>query len=180
MSTINQRVIKPLPASDRENGTWLWALEDTRERTRKMVDGLTVEQLDFLPPEFQNSIGTLLYHIALIEADYLCTDVLGHEDYLPELHRILPLPDRDGFGRLSVMTGVTLDEHLARFDTVRAKVIEVFSEFTRDQLDTPRLLAEWGYEISPAWTLHHLMQHEAEHRGEIGSLITLVQAVKPS
>jgi uncharacterized damage-inducible protein DinB len=179
MTTIKQRTIAPLPARDQENGNWLWALEEARERTKTMVAGLGVEQLDFLPAELSNSIGTLLYHIALIEADYLCIDVLGREDYLPELAAILPLPDRDGFGRLSVITGLALEEHLARLDSVRAKVIEVFSDLTREQLDTLRLLEEWGYAISPAWTLHHLMQHEAEHRGEIGTLITLVEAVKP-
>jgi uncharacterized damage-inducible protein DinB len=92
----------------------------------------------------------------------------------------LPYPDRDGFGRLSVVTGLSVEEHLDRLATVRVKVIEVFRDLTREQLDTPRLLSEWGYAISPAWTLHHLMQHEAEHRGEIGTLITLVEAVKPS
>jgi uncharacterized damage-inducible protein DinB len=177
MATIKQRVIEPVPARDQENGRWLWALEETRGRTKRIVEGLTVEQLDHLPMEFQNSIGTLLYHIALIEADYLYIDVLGREDYLPELQAILPLPDRDGFGRLSVVTGVRLDEHLARLDTVRAHLLNTFSDFTREQLDTPRALPEWGYAISPAWTIHHLMQHEAEHRGEIGSLLTLIQAV---
>jgi uncharacterized damage-inducible protein DinB len=26
------------------------------------------------------------------------------------------------------------------------------------------------YETTPEWVLHHLMQHEAEHRGQIGEL----------
>jgi uncharacterized damage-inducible protein DinB len=172
--------MEPVAAHDADNARWLWALEDTRARTKKMVEGLTVEQLDRLPPDYLNSIGTLLYHIALIEADYLCIDVLGRDDYLPELQAIFPLPDRDGFGRLSVVTGLTMEEHLTRLDTVRASLIEVFRHFTREQLDAPRLLADWGYEITPAWTIHHLMQHEAEHRGEIGSLLTLIRSVSPS
>ena len=179
MTAMKQRIITPAEARDQDNARWLWALAETRGRTKRMVEGLTVEQLDYLPPEFQNSIGTLLYHIALIEADYLCIDVLGRDDYLPDLKAVLPLPDRDGFGRLSVVTGVSLDEHLSRLDLVRAQAISVFRELTREQLDTARELPEWGYTISPAWTLHHLMQHEAEHRGEIGSLLTLIDAVNP-
>jgi uncharacterized damage-inducible protein DinB len=31
------------------------------------------------------------------------------------------------------------------------------------------------YEVSPEWVLHHLSQHEAEHRGEIGSAIALLK-----
>lgn len=26
------------------------------------------------------------------------------------------------------------------------------------------------YDVAPEWVLHHLMQHEAEHRSQIGSL----------
>ena len=179
MNGIIQRTITPAPARDQDNARWLWALEETRDRTKRMVEELTVEQLDHLPPEFRNSIGTLLYHIALIEADYLCIDVLGRDDYFPDLKAILPLPDRDGFGRLSIVTGASIEEHFSRLDAVRARLLEVFSELTREQLDAPRVLPEWGYAISPAWTLHHLMQHEAEHRGEIGSLLTLIEAVTP-
>lgn len=32
------------------------------------------------------------------------------------------------------------------------------------------------YEVSPAWVLHHLAQHEAEHRGELGSILALLRA----
>lgn len=174
MTEIRQRVIAPLPVREPENGNWLYALEDGRARTLAMVEGLTVTELDALPAGLLNSIGTLLYHIALIEADYLCIDVLGREDYLPELRAILPLPDRDADGRLSIVTGQTIEEHLARLATVRAALIEVFAPFTREELDSARLLEDWGYAISPAWTIHHLIQHEAEHRGEIGTLRTLI------
>jgi uncharacterized damage-inducible protein DinB len=27
-----------------------------------------------------------------------------------------------------------------------------------------------GYDVTPEWVVHHLMQHEAEHRGQIGEL----------
>ena len=26
------------------------------------------------------------------------------------------------------------------------------------------------YDVTPEWVLHHLIQHEAEHRGQIGSI----------
>jgi uncharacterized damage-inducible protein DinB len=34
-----------------------------------------------------------------------------------------------------------------------------------------RVLPE--YDVAPGFVLHHLMQHEAEHRGEIGMLRAL-------
>jgi uncharacterized damage-inducible protein DinB len=170
-----QRIMIPARATTPEIGKWLWALEDERARTKRMIEGVTQAELDTLPAGLDNTIGTLLYHIALIEADYLCIDVMGYDDYLPDLKAMLPLPDRTEDGRLSVVTGVTIDEHLRRFDIVRQRLLELFAEMTPETVTHPRDLPDWGYEISPEWTLYHLTQHEGEHRGEIGSLLTVIR-----
>ena len=178
MAQRDQRTIEPLPASHPELGRWLWALEDTRRRTLETLDGASQEEIDWTPPGLTNSIGTLLYHIALIEEDYLSADILGMVEAhnFPDLAPLLPLPARDESGRLSVVTGVPLAEHLVRLDAVRARFLEHVSALTAEQMATPRAFPEWNYDISPAWTLHHLMQHEAEHRGEIGMIRTLFAA----
>lgn len=172
MPPREHRVIDPLPASHPELGRWLWAMEDTRARTKAAVAGLNQAAIDWSGPGVDNGIGTLLYHIALIEFDYLCVDILGG-DYLDGFADILPFPDRDEGGRLSVVTGVSLDDHLARLERVRAEFLARVSGLDAAQLVTARFLPDWNYEISPAWTLHHLMQHEAEHRGQILAIRTL-------
>jgi hypothetical protein len=40
---------------------------------------------------------------------------------------------------------------------------------TAEDLHRVRTLPQ--YDVSPAWVLHHLSQHEAEHRGEIESIL---------
>lgn len=92
---MKQRTIDPLPASHPELGRWLWALEDTRRRTLEALDGIAQEEIDWTLPGLDNVIGTLLYHIALIKADYLCIDILRMGDYLPDLKALLPHPGRD-------------------------------------------------------------------------------------
>jgi uncharacterized damage-inducible protein DinB len=167
------RVIVPLEASHPELGRWLWALEDTRARTKATVNGLDQDGLDWTGPGVENSIGSLLYHIALIEFDYLYADILG-DDY-PEgaTETLLPFSDRDEAGQLSVVSGVSLDDHLGRLDEVRRQLLARVSILTAAQMETARELPEFGYDISPAWTLHHLMQHEAEHRGQIAAIRAL-------
>ncbi len=172
MSNREQRIIAPLEASHPGLGRWLWAMEDTRARTKVAVAGLDQNALDWAGPGVANAIGSLLYHIALIEADYLYSDILGL-DYPDWLEEAFPFPDRNPGGRLSIVTEVPLDEHLTRLDRVRHEFLRLVSPLTPEQLQTPRLLPEPGYEISPDWTLHHLMQHEAEHRGEINALRAL-------
>ena len=170
-----QRIIIPARAITAEIGKWLWSLEDTRARTKRMIEGLTQAELDAFPEGLDNTIGTLLYHIAIIEADYLSIDVMGYDDYLPELKPILPLPVRMEDDHLSIVMGVSLDEHLRRFDIVRQRLLKHFEEMSPDASVQLRDLPDWGYEISPEWTLYHLTQHESEHRGEIGSLLTLLR-----
>jgi uncharacterized damage-inducible protein DinB len=176
MGEMKQREIVPYPAASEDLGRWLWALEDTRARTLSGLDGIEQPELDWTATGVENSIGTLLYHIALIECDYLSIDILGLDDYLEELKPMFPLPHRDADDRLSVMAGVPVERHLERLAAVRSRFLSDVAEFDREQLATARNLPEYGYAISPEWTLHHLMQHEAEHRGEIGTIRTLYRA----
>lgn len=172
MGEMKRRTIFPIPSREPEIGQWLGALEEARQRTKRAIANLDQTALDAAPPGFPNSIGTLLYHIALIEADYLYIDVMGHDVYMPELQSLLPFPDRDDVGRLWVVTGAPLHEHIARLDAVRWQLIDHFSQMPLSDFEFERDYPEWSYTISPRWTLHHLMQHESEHRGEIGALLT--------
>ncbi len=172
MNEMEQRVITPLPATHPELGRWLWALEDTRTRTKAALAGLDQPGLDWTGPGVENGIGSLLYHLALIEFDYLYADILG-EDYPEGAETLLPFPDRDGDGNLFVVPGVSLADHLARLDEVRRQLLQRVSVLSAERMETARALPEWNYAISPAWTLHHLMQHEAEHRGQIAAIRAL-------
>jgi hypothetical protein len=62
------------------------------------LDGVTPNMVDWNPAAPLNSIAALLYHIALIEADWVITEVLEMPEYPPDLKTLLPWPDRDGEG----------------------------------------------------------------------------------
>ena len=55
-----------------EIGRWLWAMNEVRRRTLRLVDALDQRVLDWEGPDGrENAIGTLLYHIALVEMSWV-------------------------------------------------------------------------------------------------------------
>lgn len=58
--------VEVLPDYKPTIGRWLWLLEETRRETKEALIGLDPAALDWIPtPGTENTIGTLLYHIAL-------------------------------------------------------------------------------------------------------------------
>jgi uncharacterized damage-inducible protein DinB len=78
---------------------------------------------------------------------------------------ILPVDHRDDEGTLNPMQNQSLDDHLARLEKIRAAFVERVGPMSAEDLHTPRIRDH--YDVTPAWVMNHLMQHEAEHRSQI-------------
>ena len=173
--TEDRRILALSPiAGDPELGRWLAALEDARRDTLRELEGVTGAMLDWYPSAPLNSIGTLLYHIALIEASWVAEEILELRDDPPELAALLPWSDREDDGgagnerRLSRVDGQTLEQHLARLEGVRAWTLAHLEVTSNEDFHRIRALPE--YDVAPDWVLHHILQHEAEHRSHIAWL----------
>jgi len=148
-------------------GQWLWALQDSRQRTMEELDNVSPAMIDWLPPDNESSIGTVLYHMTDIEADWLYVEVL--EQPLPSaVAALFPYATRDAQGRLTQVQGISRADHLKRLETVRNLLLAVFQPMTLAEFRRVRSLPH--YDVTPEWVLHHLIQHEAEHRSQIGAL----------
>jgi uncharacterized damage-inducible protein DinB len=171
--TARRRLVLTPIGNDPEVGRWLAALEDGRGDTLNELATVTPEMVDWYPDAPLNSIGSLLYHIALIEADWVATEMLGLDDP-PELAALLPWPDREpdgGIGserHLSRVDGHSLEEHLERLAAVRRWVLERLTRMTNEEFHRVRSFDD--YDAAPDWALHHILQHEAEHRSHIAWL----------
>jgi uncharacterized damage-inducible protein DinB len=164
----------PLDGHDPEIGRWLWALQDVRRRyTLRLVRDLDERLVDWAGPDGQeNSIGSLLYHIADVEMGWLYGDLKGLPEPPPAVLQLLPLPGREPDGkRLTRVLGVPLAEHVARLNRSR----EIFLKELEGMSS-----AEWrrlrpapppdDYDVTPEWVVFHLVEHEAGHAFQISSL----------
>ena len=159
-------VVHNLAGYDPDVGAALWRLEDTRRRTLRLLEGIPDAFVD--QETGGNSVGTILYHVAVIEADWLYAEIL--EEPIPDdLIPLFPADARDEAGILTLVRGQTLDQHRARLRAVRDRLLQGLRGMTSDEFHRPRSLPD--YDVSPAWVLHHLSQHEAEHRGELGAVV---------
>ena len=173
MQTKEQLVIQPLVGYAPSVGYALACLEWERSKTLEGVAGLSLETLDGTADGFPNSVGSLLYHIALIELDWLYSEIL--EKSIPEdFEVVFPLEHRDEEGHLAVVVGLELDEHLERLATVRRTLLEELQGMTDEDFYQSRLLEP--YDVNPAWVLYHLLEHEAKHSAQIALLRRRLEA----
>ena len=142
-------------------------LQDARRRTIESIKGVSDEALNWRRSSAESSIADLLYHIALVEADWLYEDVAG-VPYPKKIKALFPQEMRESDSRLVHVVPAPLDVHLHRLDDVRTELLEMFRTMSLEEFRRVRDLPR--YDVTPEWILHHLLQHEAEHRGQIKSL----------
>jgi uncharacterized damage-inducible protein DinB len=162
--------IRPLPGYPVEIGAWLWTMADSRRRTKNWLEGISQEVIDWVPPDGVNTIGTLLYHIAAVEMEWLHFDVLGLDEYPPEVKDLLPYPAHDEQDNLTRVAGELLETHLERLDACREIFLKAFEEIDPHTFTHARETE--SSMVTPQWVVHLLAQHEADIRGQIGELRT--------
>ena len=117
----------PVEGAPVEIGRALWTLEDERNDTLRLLRDLDAAALDWQPDWALHSIGTLLYHIASVEIGWLTIEVQEKPEAPKSLGAFLPLfpyDDRDEAGKLTVVTGESLQTHLDRLAAVRRELLE--------------------------------------------------------
>ncbi len=168
-------VAQQLPDYEPEIGAALWRLQDARRRTLRLLRDVPA---DIVEQETEgDSVGTILYHVALIEADWLYAEIL--EQPIPDnLKSLMPEEDRDEGGVLTSIRDRSLEEHINLLSTIRETFLQMLRSMSREDFHRTRSLPD--YDVSPAWVLHHLAQHEAEHRSELESVMSQLKTQNPN
>ncbi|TYS67488.1 DinB family protein [Sutcliffiella horikoshii] len=167
MTTKTILQITSLSGYEQEIGRALWCLEDVRRNLTKKIIGIRQSELD-RKIESRHSIGSLLYHIAYVEAGWLFGEVMEKDAWDSEIEELFPL---DGWpdGKLVHIDGDTIETHLHRLKKVRETLLSHFRSLSLEDWHRARVFEE--YDVTPEWVIYHLTEHEAHHRGQIFQLL---------
>jgi hypothetical protein len=167
MSTERERlVLAPASGDDPEIGRWLSALEEVRHDTLAVLDSVAEGDVDRDLGDGGDSVGTVLYHVALVEVDWVFTDVLDQQDRIPR--DLFPHDDRVEDGHLTPVRGESMRHHLERLITTRALILAELASMGASEYHLAR--PRERFDVAADWVVFHLIDHEVEHRVRLSAL----------
>lgn len=168
--------LEPYPAATPEVGVWLGALQTVRGGLLRSLGrieqaGFGQEFLDWRGPAGDdNSVGTLLYHIASVELGWLYFDImLG--DAAADLKELLPVTGWDDKGMLTHVPGRTMSDHLELLAEARRRFLDLVGPMSLEDWRSLRSPDGEDYSATPEWIVYHLVEHEAGHMYEIHRMV---------
>ncbi|MGZ4150315.1 MAG: DinB family protein [Actinomycetota bacterium] len=164
--TEHERLTLESIAEDPEIGRWLAAFEEVRNDTLKVLGELSADAAEREPPDGGDGLGTVLYHLALVEVDWIFSDVLGREADIPP--DLFPFDSRVEDGRLTPVLGESLERHLDRLARTRTLALDVLRSMSAE--DYHRVRPGERFDVAADWVVFHLIDHEVEHRVRLSAL----------
>ena len=174
---MNKRsTLSPTPGLTSAIGYYVSAMDEVREQLHEAIAGLTDEQLGLRAVAGAHSIGALALHIGEAEWWWMRCVIGGHE--LTDEDRRQPFWDAllqpEEFARKGYSAEFCLDV----IEGLRRQTRELLASFNDEDLDRIYIHARPGretIEVSLRWVLHHLADHEAQHKGQILMLKRLLE-----
>lgn len=173
---IAKQTLEPTSGFSTLIGFYLSGMEEVREQLRDATKDLSDEEISAEVSPKIHSIGQLILHNAEAEWWWLCHVVAGKD--LNEME-----------AGQKVFWDVLLDEDFAskkyslefcwsEADKVRQSGLEILKGLTDEDLDK---FHGWNkedgtrIEKSLRWILHHLIDHEAQHKGQVFMIKRLIR-----
>jgi len=141
-------------------------LEDLKRRVTRSVANLSVAETDFLLDEEANRIGAMIYHLAATEKYYQRYTFEGRgfqpEDADWEFAQNLGAPAREK------LRGKPIRYYLDLWDEVRAETLRQLKSKDDKWF---RENAGGSRRMNNHWAWYHVMEHQANHMGQIRLII---------
>jgi uncharacterized damage-inducible protein DinB len=147
----------------------LGTLEDTRVTTLQTIEKLTFQEVDWQYKEGWNTIGALLSHITALEHYFRIEFIEGRKLTEEENERWLPALDMGKY-LPQLINGQSIETYIAHLTESRQLLLQAFSAITFE--DLVRRIEDYDpvTGCNLAWVLHHMIEDEIYHRGQISIL----------
>ena len=144
-------------------------MDYARLTTLQAVQGLTLPELDLIPPGFGNSVGMLLEHFVAVEKYYQAFTFGTHDDPEAALgERWRPGMNLGTLGRETIR-GRGLGYYLQNLHDSRAETLAELARRDDHWLEEP--LPFWGETGNRFFAWFHVLEDEINHRGQIRLLL---------
>ena len=170
MSERDLFLIAEIPGFTPQIGRLVSMMNYVRHTTLSAVEGLEVDELDYLHDPQSNSIGALLSHIAATEVGYQAATFYGRDLTEEERREWGAAVDLGERGRREVR-GHELDYYVSRLEQVRTKTLAELGR-RNDQWLEERTSLGSGQSVNNYFKWFHVFGHEINHRGQIRWLRT--------
>lgn len=161
-TTFSQNIIKPEKGFTPQVGTLVSMLNDLSNRVERTVGNMSQKDLDFLLDENANSIGSLIMHLAAVEAYYQVFTFEGRGFNTEEQKEWKAAMDLGDAAR-NKYKGNDVDHYLDIWKDVRKKTLEYLKEKDDAWLNKKPS----GSSMNNHWAWFHVMEHQSSHLGQI-------------
>ncbi len=164
---MSLHTLTPVPGFTTEVGFYLSGMEEVREQLREAVEGMSDDLIGHPAIPGAHSIGALVLHIGEAEWYWMQCVVSGQQvtDQIRCASYWDVLKDPQGFAGKGYSTELCLKE----IKQLREQTCEILAAFNDSDLERVFSFERRGKTIEPSlrWILHHLIDHEAQHKGQI-------------
>jgi uncharacterized damage-inducible protein DinB len=173
-------VIGPVEGYSPQIGTLVSMMNYNRSTVVRLVQNLSMTELDYLFDPHANTIGALIMHLGATDKFYQINTFEGRQELNEAEKKIwgaaMSLGDE---GRANIK-GREVTYYLDMINEVREKTLRELKK-----KDDKWLLAidpEWSKErpLNTYWKWFHVVEHESNHRGQISWLKSRLPGAKPA
>ncbi len=161
-----QRNLTPAKGYDTQIGTLVSMLEDLKGRITRTVSRLDQKGTDYLMDDQSNRIGALILHLAATEKHY---QVYTFEDrsYNTAEASFWDTPMNLGNTARRKLVDKPISYYLDKWNKVRAETLRLLKTKDDDWLNKNVS----GGSMNNHWAWFHVMEHQANHMGQINMIV---------
>lgn len=164
LTSTAQYSIEPPRGYSHDIGNMISMLDNLKERVERNVIKLDQAGTDFLLDEKANSAGAIIYHLAATEA-YYQVYTFENREFNEEEKKLWQTALSLGQAARDEYKGKPISYYLDLYDDVRKKT----KKLLKDKDDA--WFAERNGGMTNHWAWFHVMEHQANHMGQL-ALIT--------